>query len=309
MGGIVLVFFGYLALYTWNSRTGFLDAFATNSGLEATRHILRPAVWVKETVSAHWREYLALVDVAGENARLREELRRAEQFLASVREDQAELARLRALAAFQTPEGWTPLGTRIVAGRFGPLAALESVMLDRGFATGAAPGTPLATHKGVVGQVLRASPHASTALLLTDPGFRVAVISQESRVPGVLAGSGARLPLEVRYVAQNAQLKVGELLITSGLDSEFPKGIPVAKVLAVQPGDETLFQQVQAAPVVQLEEVEEALLLIPPQDMRPSRLRAYPPATNATNTTVVRHNATAGEGQKTPAARRRPAPR
>lgn len=309
MGGIVLILFVYLALYTWNSRTGFLDAFATNSGLEATSHILRPAIWARDTVSGYWREYLALVDVAAENARLREELRRAEQYLASVREEQAELARLRALFRFQVPEGWTPLGARIVAGRFGPVAALESVMLDRGFATGAPPGTPLATHQGIMGQVLRASPNASTALLLTDPGFRVAVISQESRVPGVLAGSGPRAALEVRYVAQNAQLKVGELLITSGLDNQFPKGIPVAKVLSVQPGDETLFQQVQAAPVVPLEEVEEALLLIPPQDMRPLRLRTHPAAANATDGASVRHNATAGEGQKTPAARRKPASR
>ncbi len=269
---------------------------------------MRPAVWLNDTVSGYWREYLALVDVAGENARLRDELQRAEQYLASVREDLAELARLRELSSFQVPPAWSALGTRVLAGRFGPVSALESVMLDRGFATGAAPGTPVVTQHGVIGQVLRSAPHASTALLLTDPGFRVAVISQESRVPGVLAGTGPRSPLEVRYVAPNARLKVGELLVTSGLDSEFPKGLPVAKVLSVQPGDETLFLQVQASPVVSLEDVEEALLLVAPQDARPMRVRAYPGATNAT-VGQARQNATAGEGQKTQLSKRRTAPR
>ena len=234
--------------------------------MEITGHLLRPAVWAKDEVIVYWQQYLALVDVAAENARLRDELRKAEQYLALVREDQAELARLRALVTLAPPEQWKPLGVRILAGRFGPGAALETVMINRGFATGAAPGTPLATHQGLAGKVFRASPHAATVLLLTDRSFRVGVISQKSRVPGVLAGQGPRSHLDVRYMAPNMPVEVGELLITSGLDGDFPKGIPVARVISAGPGNETLFQQVHATPLVPVEAMEEALLLIPPTE-------------------------------------------
>ncbi len=251
-------------MYTWNARTGYLDALAERSGLEVTGYLLRPGIWAKDEITGYWQQYLALVGVAEENTRLREEMRKAEQYIASLREDQAELARLRSLVTLPPPEHWTTLGVRVLAGRFGPGAALESVMINRGFATGAAPGTPLVTHQGLAGKVFRASPHTATALLLTDRAFRVSVISQKGRVPGVLVGGGPRSNLEVRYMAPNLLVEAGDLLVTSGLDGDFPKGIPVARILSAEPGNESLFQQVQAAPLVTLETMEEALLLIPP---------------------------------------------
>ena len=262
--------FSFLALYTWNMRTGYLDTVTERSGLEVTGHLLRPVVWVKDAVSGVWHQYITLVGVAEENTRLRDELRKAEQYLAFVREEQAELTRLRALMGLQAPEGWAAIGTRVLAGRFGPGAVLETVMIDRGFASGASPGTPVITHQGVAGQVLKASPDTAVVLLLTDRAFRTAVITQEGRVPGVIAGTGAHMNLDVRYMAPTAVVKPGEILITSGQDGNFPKGIPVARVISVQQATETLFLQVQAVPLVPLETMEEALLLSQPQ-MRSSQ--------------------------------------
>ncbi len=261
---MIFALFAFLALYTWNARTGYLDALAEHSGLEVTGYLLRPGIWIKDEISGYWQRYFALVGVAEENSRLRDEMRKAEQYLAVAREDQAELFRLRALVGFTPPDQWQCLGTRVMAGRFGPAAALESVMINRGFATGAAPGTPFVTHQGLAGKVFRASPHSATVLLLTDRAFRVAVISQKNRVPGVLSGGGPRANLEVRYMAPSMPVETGEMLVTSGLDGDFPKGIPVARVIHAEPGNESLFQQVQAAPLVQLDTVEEALLLLPP---------------------------------------------
>ncbi|SBW09663.1 Rod shape-determining protein MreC (fragment) [uncultured delta proteobacterium] len=225
-----------------------------------------PGSWVKAEATRLWGDYVALVGVAEENARLREEANRAEQYLASVREDLAELARLRSLMGVTPPDNWHSLGTRVLAGRFGPGSSLETVMIDRGFATGAAVGTPLVTHQGLVGRVFRASPHIATVLLITDQTFRVPVITSEGRVPGVLVGGGPQAKLEVRYMAPNIPVRVGEMLVTSGLDNAFPKGLPVARVISVEPGAQTLFQQVQAEPFAAPDALEEALLLIPPAD-------------------------------------------
>lgn len=227
--------------------------------------MLLPGTWIKEEVSRRWNRYIALIDVAEENARLREEKNRSNQYFASVQDDLAELARLRGLIGLNPPAKWHTLGARVLAGRFGPGASLETIMIDRGFATGAAPGTPLATHQGLVGRVLRASAHAATVLLLTDQTFRAAVVTSDGRVPGVIMGGGPRANLEVKYLAPNVKVMVGELLITSGIDDTFPKGLPVARVVKVEPGAETLFQQVQAEPLVALDALEEVLLLLPPE--------------------------------------------
>lgn len=98
-------------------------------------------------------------------------------------------------------------------------------------------------------------------LLLIDPGSRIAVISQESRIQGVLVGGGPDKPLEMRFVSHNDVIRAGEILVTSGLDDAFPKGIPVARVLSATPSDLSPFQSIQAAPLATLSDLEELLLI------------------------------------------------
>ena len=285
----------FLALYTWNARTGYLDSLAEHTGLEVTGYLLLPGILAKAEATRFWDNYIALIGMAEENDQLREKNNRMERDLAAVREDLAELARLRELVGITPPTAWNTLGTRVLAGRFGPGAALETIMIDRGFASGAAVGTPLITHLGLVGRVFRAAPHVATVLLVTDPSFRVPVITAEGRVPGVLIGGGPRANLEVWYIAPNASVSEGEILLTSGLDNGFPKGLPVGKIVSVEPGTQTLFQRVQAQPFASPESLEEALLLIPPanwplkasgHDTLPTGLNAAPPSGNAVTAPV-----------------------
>jgi rod shape-determining protein MreC len=98
--------------------------------------------------------------------------------------------------------------------------------------------------------------------MVTDPAFRLPVIGQESRVSGILTGvTDSVHRLEVAYVAQTAVINVGETLVTAGVDGSFPKGIPVGIVTQVTQGNEILFQQIHARPVVNLDALEEVLLL------------------------------------------------
>ena len=205
---------------------------------------------------------MALIDVAEENERLRADLRRAHNYASLVAEERAELNRLRKLLQLEALHERPAFAARIIAWRFGPQAARNTFTVSKGYLDGALVGTPVVTDAGVVGRVLRTAPHASTVLMITDSGFRLAVISQQSRTPGIIMGSAGASPrLEMAYVAQTARISPGELLITSGLDGVFPKGIPVGIVTAVMPGNEILFQQVHAQPMVDLDRLEEVLLL------------------------------------------------
>lgn len=250
-------------MYTWNQRTSFLDSLSTHLGLEFTGAIIKPLVGLETFVTDFWEKYLDLVGVREENERLKADLIAIQSQLIEIGEDRAELQRLRALLDLPEDRAWRPIGARVLAGRMGPNSALETVILSRGYITGAAPGTPLVTNVGLVGRVLRASAHTATALLLTDPGSRIAVLSQKSRTSGILTGRGSRHPMEMRFVARNANVADGELLVTSGLDGVYPKGIAVARVVSVAPSDYSQFMSVMAVPLVDVEHLEEVLLLEP----------------------------------------------
>lgn len=257
----VMVLFLYLGTYTWNQRTGFLDNLATQLGLESVGVVLKPVAVLRITLENFWDKYFDLVGVREENERLKADIIAIHAQTIQAGEDRAEAQRLRKLLSMPPDEQWRSVGARVLAGRMGPNSVLETVTINRGYLAGGLPGTPLATQLGLVGRVLRASPTTATALLLTDPGSRIAVLSQNTRAPGVLSGRGARHPLEMRFVARNSEVEEGELLVTSGLDGTYPKGIPVARVVSVAPSDYSQFMSVLATPLVDVERLEEVLLL------------------------------------------------
>ncbi|MDL2306792.1 rod shape-determining protein MreC [Desulfovibrio sp. OttesenSCG-928-C06] len=246
------------------------------TGLEVTRHILAPGVWLKDQLSSFWSDYIALTGVASENVRLREEIGRLRQESDLLREDIKELERLRALAGIPGTMPWEQSGARVIAGKFGPQAALNSVIVNTGFLGGATPGAPVVTREGLVGKVLHAAPNSANVLLLNDPSFRVAVLGQDSRVRGILAGTGAGLPLEVLYVAPNSYMREGEILICSGIDGSAPKGVPAARVVSVHYDQDTLFPQIIAEPIALKSAIEEVILLIPPKGTKAENLNFNP---------------------------------
>ncbi|GFH62998.1 MAG: rod shape-determining protein MreC [Candidatus Desulfovibrio kirbyi] len=259
IAGIVLILF--LGMYTWNQRTRALDTLASTVGLEVTGAVLASMRAVQDGVTAFWNRYFDLVNVREENEHLKARLKEMDAKILAVREAQEELKRLRALVQLPLDESWRSFAARVLSGRMGPNAALDSVTINRGYATGARPGTPLVTQQGLVGRVFRASPHTATALLVTDPASRIAVFTQQGRALGILFGQGAGKTLEVNFVRRDAKITRGEILITAGLDGKFPKGIPVGLVVNVSPSDYTQFISIEAKPIVDLQNLEEVLLL------------------------------------------------
>ncbi len=260
----------FLGVYTWNQRTGQWDRLCASVGLEFAGGVMRALTSVEDAVTSLWNGYADLRNVRRENEELKEKLQVLEQRLASTRETRAEVERLRRLLKLDYPSSWPSRASRVLAWRTGPNAALSTIMLSNGYMSGAAPGTPVISWEGVVGRVLKSGPSTSVALLLTDTGSRVAVITSEGRVQGILSGGGPGMPLELRFVRQNAPVHVGEMLITSGVDSCFPKGIPVARVTAISTGAASRsgasVLEIQAEPLVDFRRMEEVFLLQRPHD-------------------------------------------
>ena len=255
----------FLGVYTWNQRTGHWDRLCASVGLEFTGGVMRGLNGVKDSVTGFWEEYVALREVKQRNDVLERRVQELEMRLAATSEEMAELARLRRMLHLDYPMAWPAAASRVLARRMGPNAALDTIMLSSGYLSGAAAGTPVTSWQGVVGRVLKAGPGTSVVLLLTDTGSRVSVLTSEGRVQGILAGGGPGHPLEMLFVRQNAPVRVGELLITSGVDSVYPKGIPVARVTAVSRGGSSRsgssLLEIQAEPLVDFLMLEEVFLL------------------------------------------------
>ncbi len=253
----------YLTIYSWNQRTHFLDKAVTNTGLEASGLVIKSVLFVQDCVSETWKKYIDLISVHEENELLKKQLSEAKINLFLNNEDYAELIRLRKILTLSPPKEWEMQGARVLAGRMGSNAVLATIIIDHGYITGAIPGTPVMTQEGIIGRVFRSGPTTATILLLTDPVSRIAVVSQKNRVQGIIVGSGTTTPLEMQFVSNNSSVMPGEILVTSGLDEAFPKGIPVAKVVKIKTSDLSPFQSIQAVPLANTSNIEELVLLNP----------------------------------------------
>ena len=220
-----------------------------------------PGKWVNEQVSSFWTRYLYFVGIRQQNDQLRLELDAAKVELSGLRENASEVVRLRQLLSLTPPVDWTRLGARIISHRLGPNAALETFLIDKGSAHGVTVNAPVVSPDGVVGRVLRISPTAATILLITDPNSHIPVVSQKNRTQGLVKGEGPSKELTLQYVPQGAPIEEGEILVTSGLEEIFPKGLPIARVTSIGRSGSSLFQLIHAQPLFSPRQLEEVGLL------------------------------------------------
>ncbi|BAH73962.1 rod shape-determining protein MreC [Solidesulfovibrio magneticus] len=274
---------------------------------------MAPGKWVHEQVASFWSRYLYFVGIRQQNDQLRLELDSAKKELAELRESASEVERLRQILSLTPPIDWTRRAARIISHRLGPNAALETFLIDKGSAHGVSVNMPVVSPDGVVGRVLRLSPTAATILLITDPNSRIPVVSQKNRTQGIVKGEGPTKELTLQYVPQGAPVEEGEVLVTSGLEEIFPKGLPVAKVTSVGRSGSSLFQLIHAAPLFTPRQLEEVALLFrataaaaPVPTTAPVVAPPPPPATAPVSPVITPPNAAPSvkppKGLKTPAA-------
>lgn len=258
---LVAGLFVYLSLYTWNLRSGHLTRLSTYSGLDSVGTALRPGRWLGSVAGGFVERYVDLVGLKQQNEALEAEVKALRLENMTLRERAEATARVERLLAFPEPPDWRREGARVIAQRVGPTAILETILVDRGRLSGAVEDTPVLSPEGVVGRIYRAGLTASTVLLLTDPSSRIAVVGRDNRAAGVVYGMGEGEELLVKYVGLTSTMEQGEILVTSGMDGVYPKGLPVARVSSVKREEATLFMEVRAEPLTDNVRLEEVLLL------------------------------------------------
>lgn len=268
---LVAGLFVYLSLYTWNLRSGHLTRLSTYSGLDGVGTVVRPGRWLGGLAGDFVDRYVSLVGLKQQNEALETEVKALRLENMTLRERAEATARVERLLGFPEPPEWKREGARVVAHRVGPTAILETILVDRGKLSGAMEDTPVLSPEGVVGRIYRAGLTVSTVLLLIDPSSRIAVVGRDNRAAGIVYGMGAEEKLVVKYVGLTSTIEPGEVLVSSGMDGVYPKGLPVARVSAVKREEGSLFMDVQAEPLVDILRLEEVLLLkraAQPEDTR-----------------------------------------
>ena len=137
----------------------------------------------------------------------------------------------------------------------------HQVLINKGALDGVYNGQPVINDQGVVGQVLHVGSTTSRVLLITDSSHGIPVRVLRNDLRAIASGSGEPDSRERRNLPRNADIQVGDLLVTSGLGGRFPEGYPVATVTRSDYVEGKPFAQVEATPLVALDRLRYLLLL------------------------------------------------
>lgn len=140
----------------------------------------------------------------------------------------------------------------------------HQMVIDRGRSDGVYVGQPVMDASGLIGQVISVSAYNSRVLMVPDASHAVPVQVNRNGLRFIVQGTGRYDELDVLHVPDTADIRVGDLLVTSGLGGRFPEGYPVARVVEVvhDPGEP--FAEVVAEPIAKTERSRHFLLLFPP---------------------------------------------
>ncbi|MEO7335313.1 MAG: rod shape-determining protein MreC [Caldimonas sp.] len=149
----------------------------------------------------------------------------------------------------------------------------RKVVIDRGSSQGIALGSPVINEAGVLGQVTRVYLASSEVTLLIDKDAAIPVLNSRTYARSAAFGGTAALgaSMELRFMAGNADVQIGDLLTTSGVDGVYPPGLPVAKVTAVDRKVDTGFARILLSPLAKSDDVRHVLVLEPIGLQMPAR--------------------------------------
>lgn len=197
--------------------------------------------------------------LAEENARLRNQQLLYEARLQRLDALEVENIRLRELldSAYELEE--PVLIAELVAVDLDPYTHL--IQIDKGTRDGVYRGQPVIDAGGIIGQVDEAGPFSATVRLISDPSHAIPVQVNRNGLRSIAVGNGNLQSLELTSLPNNADIREGDLLVTSGLGGRFPPGYPVGRISAVHTDPGQAFADIEVTPSGALNRIQEVLLI------------------------------------------------
>lgn len=245
------------AQVTSKSGTPVLQAVAF--GLVA--ELQRGGAGAVDAVTSLWSGYVDLRGMRAENARLRQQLADAHIRL---QQERALAQRSGELAALLDLRGRVNLETtaaEVVAASATP--DFRTVTIGKGTSAGLRPDMAVLAPEGVVGRVIVPSARAAKVQLLIDRNAAAGALVERSRVQGVAMGTGEDT-LQLEFVLGTADVKVGDVVVTSGIDGIYPKGFVIGRVEYLERAGGA-YREIRVAPAADFTSLEDVLVVLTPQ--------------------------------------------
>ncbi|NNL66073.1 MAG: rod shape-determining protein MreC [Myxococcales bacterium] len=227
--------------------------------LELTVPIQRMITTPVDLMRDAWTHYVALLDLRAENDALRAQVSQLRDENLQFREALVASGRLKRIAEMRDEFETPMLPMEVVGQDVSPW--FRSVLLDRGHDHGVRAGMPVVTDAGVVGLVTATSDNAGRTMLLLDRQSAIDGIVQSSRARGIVRGRGTNR-LEFEFVVSGAEVVVGDVVISSGLDGVYPKGLRIGEVVDIVSSPYGLTQKAILAPSVEFGRLEQVFVIL-----------------------------------------------
>ncbi len=206
-----------------------------------------------------WHYYFFLVSTAKENDDIKRSLSLAREENNRYKELILSNYRLRKLLNFQKNMPHSVVAAEVVGKD--PSPWYKTIIINKGKADGLVKGSPVVVPDGIAGQVIDVSYRHSKVLLIIDQNSAVDALVQRTRARGIIKGESAGQCL-FKYVLRKHDVKVGDTVVSSGLDGVFPKGLLIGHVSGVIRRSSGIFQEVTVSPYVAFGKLEEVLVVL-----------------------------------------------
>jgi rod shape-determining protein MreC len=257
LGGVLLL----LAAHMLSTGVKQGDTLARPEGLisEALRPFQAASARMGQSAGDLFHHYFMLSSVARENQRLSEEVEQLNQRQARMVELELENRRLSELLDLKEALDLKVTAADVIGSDATGMA--RTLILSQGSGNGLAGGMGVIATGGVVGKLISTSPNASRVMLLNDHNCAIDAFVQRSRSRGIVSGV-ADDGVIMKYVERTEDIKVGDAVVTSGLDGVFPRGLLIGSVSAIERKGPGLFLNISIEPAANLRKLEQVLVIM-----------------------------------------------
>ena len=236
--------------------------------------VLYPVQWLAmrpQVLAEYTGQYVEARDEAQTRERdAREQLLRQAQRAGQVEQLTLENKQLRELVGLRQRLDSSATVSEVLYDAADPFT--RKLIIDKGLASGLQESSPVMDEHGILGQVTRVLPLVSEVTLVTDREHSIPVLNTRTGARGVAFGESGGAPLlEMRFMATNADIEVGDLLTTSGVDGVYPPGVPVAKVVKVERRADSVFARILCEPLGRVQGARHVMVVAPMSDKVPPR--------------------------------------
>lgn len=171
-----------------------------------------------------------------------------------------ENARLKKLLSFKQQSSFKVIPARVIGRSMDSFASV--VIIDKGNFNGIRRGMSVITHLGLLGRVIESSKDSSKVMILSDPSLGVSGVVQRTRQEGLVCGT-LGMYLIMKYLPQDADIRIQDRVITSGFNQAYPKGILIGTVVEIGNEFSSLGRYAVIRPAANLSHTEEVLVVVP----------------------------------------------